>query len=247
MWSTEPTLRVVGTRTLPPRLNIRSTKSRLARPRYRQPSTWPPSISTKRRALTASAKRMRSRIANAAPGPSAPAKRVRDRTGSDPSAGSGGSTCGAGGSVLGLVVGRSERQMPLVAIGARLCAICLALPEAHEERMTRGPSYRVHDKIFAVERPWNDWLALWCKVPEGTRDIILGASPSRFFDSPLWRQGLDRRRSGPSGRLDRGRGFRPSQLPAHCAEAARQAHWRKPVSQRSAERAGRSKENPSQG
>ena len=33
--------------------------------------------------------------------------------------------------------------MSLVAIGARLRAICLALPEANEEVMRRGPSYRV--------------------------------------------------------------------------------------------------------
>ena len=43
--------------------------------------------------------------------------------------------------------------MPLLAIDARLRAICLALPEAHEEPMRRGPSYRVGDKIFALERP----------------------------------------------------------------------------------------------
>ena len=54
--------------------------------------------------------------------------------------------------------------MPLVEIGARLRAICFALPEASEEPMRRGPSYRVADKIFALERPWDDWRALWCKV-----------------------------------------------------------------------------------
>jgi predicted DNA-binding protein (MmcQ/YjbR family) len=76
--------------------------------------------------------------------------------------------------------------MPLVAIGARLRAICLELPGAHEELMRRGPSYRVDDKIFALERPWSDWLALWCKVPQGTREIILGASPARFFIPPYF-------------------------------------------------------------
>ena len=70
--------------------------------------------------------------------------------------------------------------MPLVAIGARLRAICLELPEAHEELMRRGPSYRVADKIFALERPWGDWIALWCKVPVGSREIFLGAEPARF-------------------------------------------------------------------
>ena len=76
--------------------------------------------------------------------------------------------------------------MPLVAIGARLRAICLALPEANEEVMRRGPSYRVADKIFALERPWNDWLALWCKVPEGSREILLQAEPTRFFILPYF-------------------------------------------------------------
>jgi hypothetical protein len=114
--------------------------------------------------------------------------------------------------------------MPLDAIGARLRAICLALPEATEELMRRGPSYRVADKIFALERPWNDWLALWCKVPAGAREIMLGAEAGAIFHSPLfWRQRLDWRRIGRSGRLARNRGYRPPQLSAGCAEAARQA------------------------
>ena len=76
--------------------------------------------------------------------------------------------------------------MPLIAIGARLCAICLALPEAHEELMRRGPSYRVADKIFALERSWNDRVALWCKVPAGSREIMLEAEPARFFMPPYY-------------------------------------------------------------
>jgi hypothetical protein len=76
--------------------------------------------------------------------------------------------------------------MPLVAIGARLRAICLALPEATEEVMRRGPSYRVADKIFALERLQEDRLALWCKVPEGSREILLQAEPSRFFIPPYF-------------------------------------------------------------
>src|SRR3984957_21221237 len=75
--------------------------------------------------------------------------------------------------------------MPLDAIGARLRSICLALPEANEEVMRRGPSYRVAEKIFALERRWNDGLALWCKVPEGSPEILLQAEPTRFFIPPL--------------------------------------------------------------
>jgi predicted DNA-binding protein (MmcQ/YjbR family) len=76
--------------------------------------------------------------------------------------------------------------MPLDAIGARLRAICLALPEANEERMRRGPSYRVADKIFALDRRWDDWRALWCKVPVGSREILLQAEPTRFFIPPYF-------------------------------------------------------------
>jgi hypothetical protein len=76
--------------------------------------------------------------------------------------------------------------MSLDAVGARLRAICLALPEANEELMRRGPSYRVADKIFALERPWKDWLALWCKVQDGSREILLEADPARFFIPPYF-------------------------------------------------------------
>jgi hypothetical protein len=76
--------------------------------------------------------------------------------------------------------------MPPAAIGARLRAICLALPEAREEATKRGPSYGVGEKIFALERPWNDSVGLWCKVPEGTREIIIGSDPARFFVPPYF-------------------------------------------------------------
>jgi hypothetical protein len=52
--------------------------------------------------------------------------------------------------------------------------------------MKRGPSYRVGEKIFALERPWNDSGGLWCKVPEGTREIIIGSDPARFFIPPYF-------------------------------------------------------------
>jgi hypothetical protein len=76
--------------------------------------------------------------------------------------------------------------MSHAAIGARLRLICLALPEAREEPMKRGPSYRVGDKIFAVERPRSEGLALWCKVPDATRELILSSNPARFFIPPYF-------------------------------------------------------------
>ena len=94
--------------------------------------------------------------------------------------------CASDGAVLG-----SERR----EIGAHHAArrdrraLTRNLPRApgsDEELMRRGPSYRVADRIFALERPWNDWLALWCKVPDGSRDIIVDAEPTRFFVPPYF-------------------------------------------------------------
>jgi hypothetical protein len=42
----------------------------------------------------------------------------------------------------------------------RLRAICLALPDATEAPMRRGPTYRIANKIFAMERPQDDALAV---------------------------------------------------------------------------------------
>jgi hypothetical protein len=61
-----------------------------------------------------------------------------------------------------------------------------ALPEATGELTRRGPSYRVADKIFVLERPRNDGLALWCKVPQGSREMLLAAEPARFFIPPYF-------------------------------------------------------------
>ena len=75
--------------------------------------------------------------------------------------------------------------MPISAVET-LRSICLALPEAAEEPMRRGPSYRVRDKIFALERDHRDGPALWCKVPEGSQAVLVGADPERFFVPPYF-------------------------------------------------------------
>jgi predicted DNA-binding protein (MmcQ/YjbR family) len=49
-----------------------------------------------------------------------------------------------------------------------------------------GTVVRVGDKIFALERPWREWLALWCKVPQGAREIIIDSEPARFFVPPYF-------------------------------------------------------------
>jgi len=68
----------------------------------------------------------------------------------------------------------------------RLRKICLALPDATDVVMRRGPSYRIADKIFAVERPHAGASALWCKVPPGSQAVLTGADPRRFFVPPYF-------------------------------------------------------------
>ena len=66
----------------------------------------------------------------------------------------------------------------------RLRAICLALPEAAEVEMKRGPTYRVDGRIFAMERPDGARPAVWCKAPAGSQAVLVGADPARFFVPP---------------------------------------------------------------
>lgn len=67
---------------------------------------------------------------------------------------------------------------------ARLRAICLALPEAVEKETWDDPTYRVRDKIFAMERNRDGRTAFWCKAPPGGQMILTGADPDRFFIPP---------------------------------------------------------------
>lgn len=50
--------------------------------------------------------------------------------------------------------------------------------------MRRGPTYRIANKIFAMERPQDDVVAVWCKAPPGSQAILVGADPQRFFVPP---------------------------------------------------------------
>ena len=69
-----------------------------------------------------------------------------------------------------------------------LRAICLALPEAEEKLTWGAATYRVRDKIFAMEStpesPDHRGLALWCKAAPGSQEILVGADPDRFFIPP---------------------------------------------------------------
>jgi predicted DNA-binding protein (MmcQ/YjbR family) len=67
---------------------------------------------------------------------------------------------------------------------ARLRKICLALPEAEERETWGDPTYRVRDKIFAMEKRGDGRISVWCKAPDGSQEVLVGADPERFFVPP---------------------------------------------------------------
>lgn len=66
----------------------------------------------------------------------------------------------------------------------RLRAICLALPEASEKEAWGDPTFRIRDKIFAMEKRGDGRVSLWCKAPDGSQMVLVGADPKRFFVPP---------------------------------------------------------------
>jgi predicted DNA-binding protein (MmcQ/YjbR family) len=68
----------------------------------------------------------------------------------------------------------------------RLRAICLALPQATEKEAWGDPTWRVRDRIFAMQkgnhaggRP-----SLWLKAPDGTQAMLIASEPALFFVPP---------------------------------------------------------------
>jgi predicted DNA-binding protein (MmcQ/YjbR family) len=66
----------------------------------------------------------------------------------------------------------------------RLRKICLALPEAHEKEAWGDPTFRVREKIFAMEKRGDGRVSVWCKAPPGSQEVLVGADPERFFIPP---------------------------------------------------------------
>ncbi len=85
----------------------------------------------------------------------------------------------------------------------RLRAICLALPEATENVIRRGPTYRIESKIFALDRRVEGRASAWFKAPAGAQAVLIGADCETFFSPPYY---------GSKGwvgmRLDRGPDWR---------------------------------------
>jgi hypothetical protein len=66
----------------------------------------------------------------------------------------------------------------------RLRAICLALPEATEKEAWGDPTVRVRNKIVAMEKRGDGRISVWCKAPDGSPQVLVGADPETFFIPP---------------------------------------------------------------
>src|SRR6185436_17743236 len=69
-------------------------------------------------------------------------------------------------------------------ITEHLRAICLALPEASEKEAWGDPTFRVKDKIFAMEKRGDGRVSVWFKAPPGSQQVLIGADPETFFRPP---------------------------------------------------------------
>jgi predicted DNA-binding protein (MmcQ/YjbR family) len=66
----------------------------------------------------------------------------------------------------------------------RLRKICLRLPEASEKEAWGDPTWRVRNKIFAMEKRGDGRISVWCKSTSDTRDMLLLSAPHQFFIPP---------------------------------------------------------------
>jgi hypothetical protein len=89
---------------------------------------------------------------------------------------------GAAG-LLRTTAGCKSGAMPVPPI-ERLRVICLALPEAVEKETWGDPTFRVRDRIFAMEKRGDGRISVWCKAPPGSQMALVGADPHRFFVPP---------------------------------------------------------------
>jgi predicted DNA-binding protein (MmcQ/YjbR family) len=66
----------------------------------------------------------------------------------------------------------------------RLREVCLEFPEAVEAGGVGNPSFKVGDKIFAMQHDRGGRPSLWFKAPEGVQELVVGSEPARFFRPP---------------------------------------------------------------
>lgn len=66
----------------------------------------------------------------------------------------------------------------------RLRGICLTFPESIEAGGVGDPSFKVRDKIFAMQHRINERMSMWCKARPGAQEVLVGSDPGRYFVPP---------------------------------------------------------------
>jgi hypothetical protein len=71
----------------------------------------------------------------------------------------------------------------------RLRTLCLALPETEEVEAWGAPTFRVRGKLFAMyadagNHHGDGRASVWCKAGPGNQELMVRASPERFFVPP---------------------------------------------------------------
>ncbi|MGZ8378881.1 MAG: MmcQ/YjbR family DNA-binding protein [Gemmatirosa sp.] len=71
----------------------------------------------------------------------------------------------------------------------RLRRLCLALPETEEVEAWGAPTFRVRGKLFAMyadagTHHGHGRASVWCKAGPGNQELMVRASPARFFVPP---------------------------------------------------------------
>jgi predicted DNA-binding protein (MmcQ/YjbR family) len=68
----------------------------------------------------------------------------------------------------------------------RLRAICLSLPGVTEKEAWGDPTWRVKDRIFAMQKGNYEGgrPSVWFKSPPGGQAVLVGSTPERFVVPP---------------------------------------------------------------
>lgn len=68
----------------------------------------------------------------------------------------------------------------------RLRTVCLAFPEATEKQAWGDPTWRVRDRIFAMQKGNYDGgrPSLWLKAHAGAAEVLVAPDRDRFFVPP---------------------------------------------------------------
>ena len=111
----------------------------------------------------------------------------------------------------------------------KLREICLALPEATEVAMRRGPSYRVEEDFRQRTHRGRAPFCLGQGAGEQPGHAARRRSRALLFAALLWLEGLGRNAARQRAGLERGHGFREAQLSARRAQTPREVGERRVV------------------